>query len=160
MKHLKQYEMWSNPTSTDKNIEVNYGDKKPELSDIVIEVTNYIKDNYDKIDTDILNATTEFSVGFDFRKENGQKYESFTIEKSKKNKSPYIHFFYKDAHGGRNGYTIDITDYDYKYLHEYFLNIYKEFKKKDEEKDKERHRFVLQKIEEEKIKKAANKFNL
>ncbi len=158
MKHLKKYEMWT--TNVTGNFDFNYGDKKPELSDIVIEVINYIKDNYDKISTDILNVTTEFGVGFNFGGKNGMKYDRIKIDKNKKNDIPYIHFLYYDFHNNTNGYTIDITDYDYKYLHDYFFKIYKELKKKEEEKNKEKHINDLKKIEDEKAKKSADKYNL
>jgi hypothetical protein len=158
MKHIKKYEMWT--TNVTGDYDFNYGDKKPELSEIVIEVINYIKDNYDKISTDVLNDTTEFGVGFNFSEKNGMKYDKIRIEKNKKNSIPYIHFLYYDYRGTTNGYDIDITDYDYEYLHDYFFKIYKEFKKKDEIKKIEKHKSELKKIEEEKAKNSADKYNL
>lgn len=156
MKHLKKYEMWT--TNSTSNFSVNYGDKQPELSEIVIEIIKYIEDNYDNISNDILNNTTEFGVGFNFGRKDGKKYNSIKINKYKNNS--YVDITYYDVHNQINGYSLDITDYDYDYLHKYFLNLYKNFKKKNEEKDKEKHKLELKKIEDEKIKKSADKYNL
>jgi hypothetical protein len=157
MKYLKKYEMWSDPTVTD-NIEINYGDKKPELSDIIFEVIKYIKDHYDDISTDILNSTTEFQVGFRFPSKSGMKYDRIGIEEYKNQK--HLHFYYSDANGQRCGYTIAITEDEYEYLHKYFLKIHNEFRKKEQEKNIETHLAELTKIEEEKIKNTGNKYNL
>ena len=47
MKHLKEFNSWTT-TATD-NVDVNYGDKKPEYSNIVKYAKNYIDDNIDNI---------------------------------------------------------------------------------------------------------------
>ena len=150
--------MWSEPTVTG-DFSVNYGDKKPQLSDVVFEVIKYVEDNFDKINPDVLNATTRSRVSF-----NGSdlKYDSIRLKFDEKNNSPYISFSYIGA-GGRNdfrGYDIDITDADYKYLSDYFLKIFKIFNKKDEEKNKLDHASELEKIKEKRAKEAGEKYNL
>ena len=99
MKHLREYNNWVSDVID--NITVNYGDEKPKLSDIVIDVIKFIEDNYDKIDGDI-NSTRESQVGF----EDGLELKDISIgieerEKNNNNRKaseiPYLHFMYNDS---------------------------------------------------------------
>ena len=99
MKHLREYNNWVSDVTD--NITVNYGDEKPKLSDIVIDVIKFIEDNYDKIDGDI-NSTRESQVGF----EDGLELKDISIgieerEKNNNNRKaseiPYLHFMYNDS---------------------------------------------------------------
>ena len=154
MKHLKEYNNWV--TDVTGNLNVNYGDKKPKLSDVAVDVIKFIEDNYDKI-VEGLNGTRENYISF----EEGLKYESITIDKDSNHSNiPYIHFMYRSVNGSGRGYQYDITDYDYDYLNDYFYKIYKIFRKKDQEKDKEKYKLELQKIEDKKDKDREKKYNV
>lgn len=41
MKYIKKFEMWTTDV-TDKTVSVNYNDKKPKLSDVVIDIIKFI----------------------------------------------------------------------------------------------------------------------
>ena len=154
---LKRFENWVSD-ATDKNVSFNYGDKKPKLSDDAIDTIKFIEDNFDNISTEVLNNTTKTSVVF-----NGNlKYYKIRLGFDDTNKIPHIHFYYYGSEGVSDyrGYKVDITDYDYEYLSDYFYKIYKIFKKKDEEKQKILHASELDKIEDKKMKNAANKYNI
>ena len=155
MKHLREYNNWVSDVTD--NVTVNYGDEKPKLSDIVIDVIKFIEDNYDKIDGDI-NSTRESQVGF----EDGLELKdiSIGIEKTENRKIPYLHFMYNDSRDMSRGYRLDITNYDYDYLKDYFYKIFIVFRKKQQDKEKERYKNELQKIEDKKIKDLSKKMNI
>jgi len=159
MKHLREYNNWV--TDVTGNVNVNYGDKKPKLSDVVIEVIKFIEDNYDKID-DSLNGTSDSHIDF----YNKLEFEDISIgvedqaESINTNKIPYIHFLYRDVRDSLRGYRYDITNYDYEYLKDYFYKIYREFRKKQQEGHKEEYKSELQKIEDKKMKDLAKKMNI
>ena len=159
MKHLREYNNWVSDVTD--NITVNYGDEKPKLSDIVIDVIKFIEDNYDKIDGDI-NSTRESQVGF----EDGLELKDISIgieEREKNNRKtseiPYLHFMYNDSRDMSRGYRLDITNYDYDYLKNYFYKIFRVFRKKQQDKEKERYKEELQKIEDNKVKEITKKNN-
>ena len=58
------------------------------------------------------------------------------------------------------GYRLDITNYDYDYLKNYFYKIFRVFRKKQQDKEKERYKDELQKIEDKKVKEITKKMNL
>ena len=58
------------------------------------------------------------------------------------------------------GYRLDITNYDYDYLKDYFYKIFIVFRKKQQDKEKERYKNELQKIEDKKIKDLSKKMNI
>jgi hypothetical protein len=157
MKYLKEYNNWITDV-TDKNVVVNYGDKKPKLSDVVIDTIKFIEDNFDNINPGI-NSTNESSVGFKY----GLNFSKIYIGCETRDngyKIPYICFNYHDANNANSNYSIDITEDDYEYLKKYFYKIYRIFRKKEQEKDEEEYKKELQKIENKKIKKDINKYNL
>ena len=156
MKYIKKFEMWTTDV-TDKNIVVNYNDKKQKLSDVVIDTIKFIEDNYDDINKDI-NDTNESAVGF-FR---GLKFNKISLytENRKDYKFRSIWFNYYDINNNNCGYMIDITEDDYDYLKNYFYNLYNTIRKEDQEKNKEEHKSALQKIEDKKVKDDAKKYNL
>lgn len=156
MKHLKTFEMWT--TSVTGNVNVNYGDKKPELSDIVMDAIKFIKDNYDQIKCGSAGST-ESRVDF----KDGLELEEIAIGVDARNKDviiPYLLFYYRDVDNQRSNYKQDITDYDYEYLKDYFYKIYKRCRKEDQNKDKEQYKLELKKIEDKKMQKNAEKYNL
>lgn len=153
---IKKFENWV--TDVTGNVSVNYGDKKPKLSDVVVDAIKFIEDNYDQIQCG-LNATTE--SGVDFKR--GLELDEIKIGVEVRNNDiiiPYLNFRYRDVNNDRGGYSIDITDYEYEYLKDYFYKIYKECRKKDQEEEKEKYKLQLKKIETKKMEDRAEKYNI
>lgn len=145
MKSIKKFEEYNNwVTDVTGNVNVSYGDKKPKLSDVAIEVIKFIEDNFDKIRED-LNGTSDTFICF----EDGLDFNKISIYKNEKENIPYIHFQKNEV----GGYSNDITNYDYDYLHDYLDKIYKTFRKKHDAENKE-------KFEMELMKKNMKKYNL
>ena len=124
MKHLKEYNNWVTDV-TDKNVIVNYGDKKPEMSDVVNYTKQYIEDNFDKIHrVSIDQVYFNFEADFDsiyLGDEENIYYVKFVGKKRKTNSS--------------REKIIDITNEEYKYLSDFIHNIKKKYRKKEQTND-------------------------
>lgn len=154
MKHLKKFEMWT--TNTTGDFEINYGEKKPELSKVAINTIKFIKDNYNEIIIDILNEVKPTQISFN----PGLKYTRIKLELDKESNTPFLYFRYYDYNEGNYSYNEDITNTDYDYLKDYFFNIYKDIRTKVHNKEKDEYLDNMKKLEDERIKKKADKYNI
>lgn len=147
MKIKRFNESWVSD-STDKNISINYGDKKPEISDVAKYTEQYLLDNFDNISSiDIDKMLVEFSS---YRKNrfsriylyisNRGKYETFSIE------------FHSSTERDRR---LDITTNDYNYLCDAIFKLKKRFNKKKYKADTDD---ILSEIDPVRIN--SNKYNI
>jgi hypothetical protein len=147
MRHLKIYEKWSSSV-TDDNININYGDKQPELSDLVKFTKEYIEENFD----DIYNIRVDI-LSISFRKNKNVDYESIELKQKKDNIYMLYEIYFKNR---VNEYdNIDITEEEYNYLRDYFYKTSIIFKKKQQ---KNKIDNIVSKIDP--TQRAAKKYNL
>jgi hypothetical protein len=147
MRHLKIYEKWSSSV-TDDNININYGDKQPELSDLVKFTKEYIEENFD----DIYNIRVDI-LSISFRKNKNIDYESIELKQKKDNIYMLYEIYFKNR---VNEYdNIDITEEEYNYLRDYFYKTSIIFKKKQQ---KNKIDNIVSKIDP--TQRAAKKYNL
>jgi len=154
MKHLKVFETWTSTATDDVN--VNYGDKKPEFSDIVKFTVEYIEDNFDdinSIDLDYMQVDFSLSKNGVWADNWKEEYKKITI--NKKNQNKYTIYYITFEEGGGPTSTLSITKDEYDYLCEFIYNIDIEYKKI---KEKEKLDKVISKIDP--VRRSAKKYNL
>jgi len=106
MKHLKEFESWT--TTASGNVDVNYGDKKPEYSDVVKFIVQYIEDEFDRIK--IITASYK---AIEFADTNIN--DISRIELQYKDNIPSILFCRRQAIGNKYDY-MDISKDEYDFL--------------------------------------------
>lgn len=151
MKHLKTFEMWTTDATGD--FDITYGDKKPEISEIVKYTKKYIEDNFDKIHHIEQKEKITFKTIVNGHP-NGTLYSEITLQV---NSGPFYEIkFTKPITRNDNSYsTVDITKDEYNYLNDFFYEINKKLRKIRNEKG-------VDELEKDIIpyKKDAKKYNL
>jgi hypothetical protein len=164
-KFIKTFEQWTTDVSGD--YDVDYGD--PKLSDDVIEIIEYIEDNFDNIKDDILNDNKPDRISFQSSnlktgklKTDKLKYDKISLRVSNikyKYPSYVVQFSYKE-YPNTFYYNKDITKYEYEYLLKYFSQVYNRIREKEHSKEKQKFIDNMQEIEDKKTKEAAKKYNM
>ncbi len=152
MIYLKEFKNWTSTVTDD--VDISYGDKKPELSDVVKFTEYYINDNFDNIHSiDLENMSIEFkNLSFSDLKK-------IKLNKYRQNKyNLYNIYFDENETTILNKYSssvINITEYEYDYLCELIYNIDIKLR---ENKQKIKLDNIISKIDP--VKRDAKKYNL
>jgi hypothetical protein len=152
MKHLKKYETWT--TDVTGSVEVNYGDKKPELSKIVKDTEKYLEDNFDNIQK-INSSNNSIDFNYDYNSKTKDNSKIIFISMNRDDLF-YNIVFTRYYYGVENkSFTINITKDEYNYLSNV---IYKLDKKLRQNRDKAKIEEISDIIDPKRV--AAKKFNL
>ena len=136
---FKIFENWVTNV-TDPNVSVNYGDEKPEISDVVRYTKQYIEDNFDHIlELDVKNLFIKFDAS--------SKLKTINVGVDTK--------FYVITVDFGPWRTVDITKAEYEYLSNFIYNIGTKYRKKQQKFHLDS---ILDNIDPAKI--TAKKYNL
>lgn len=131
MKHIKEFysfdsvnEYWSTSTTTG-DFDINYGD---EISDIVKNVEEYIKNNFDKITKFTFSSSNVFDIDFNRLAD----IRNFCLKKDNNGDLGLV-FSLK---GNVNFERVDLTDYEFKYLYNKMEMFRKQYRKQQQEEHK------------------------
>ncbi len=128
MKFLKTYEYWT--TNVTDNINVNYGDKGPEISNFVKNIIDYIEKNFNSIKS--MSSQSGYEINFI---ENNSKIKTISFGKTT-NQENVVQVKLPEE---KNPYDSKyITDDEIVYMKNKFMIIQKKFRdsKTSEREDK------------------------